>query len=233
MIQQAVPPLLINNRVFTVRSYIVIVSADPWIVYYRSGYALVNHYPFVDDRTCDVEGECGDEKKMLQKYITNISFHKDKLSVPLSEVWWDMKKLKSKMVTDLNVTPTDAEKWDNSLKQLAGITADILAENFSPGKGHWIILSMDTMTDENWDPKILEVNTNSFFRNGKTLGGSEYLNFTEKLLEELLHVVYVHFWEIPTGEPFVYNSEDWTLVLDERDKKNATRFHESPCYQKN
>ncbi|MCL4419353.1 tubulin--tyrosine ligase family protein, partial [Patescibacteria group bacterium] len=47
MIQKEVyPPLLIHGSTFHVRTYLLIVSTDPYVVLFRKGFALRNLHPY-------------------------------------------------------------------------------------------------------------------------------------------------------------------------------------------
>lgn len=213
MIQKEVyPPLLIHGSTFHVRTYLLVVSTNPYVVLFRNGFVLRNlhRYATYEEGKTEIRTTEGGKKTLpLENYITHTTFQKSHPDYSYPNHWWQFDKLREYF---------GEEKYSNllvSLKKMATTLTDVIQSQNPKQKGFYFFLSVDCIVRDDLTPQLLEMNTIPYLgilpEVWKTRQQEDF-----KVVNEILHIMYKYHSEIKTGDSSdvasLALSKDWELL---------------------
>ena len=164
-------PLLLKQSKFDVRVYMLVASAQPYLVFYHEGYlrrALAKYDPASKDR---------------KVYLTNTHFQSMKKGFKLSDHIWPFKTLQEYLYDSKRTGGHYIETMLNPyIKKVALFIFHTARHKFIKRKGSFHIFGIDFMIDANWHVWFIESNGYP--------GYTWSINFdTRQLVEEQFNLV--------------------------------------------
>tara|TARA_B100000424_G_scaffold70728_1_gene52453 strand:- start:849 stop:1862 length:1014 start_codon:yes stop_codon:yes gene_type:complete len=147
-IQKQIIPNLVNERIWTVRMYIIANYFDGKLKFWMTGNGIVRLATFEYEKDSQEYNQLITNEASIKRYTNN---YKNRLPKNLAE------KISSKLL----------RKMDNyqirikNLKTMMKESKDKLKENFEPNKevnASYHVLGVDIMFDKNEKPYVLEIN---------------------------------------------------------------------------
>jgi len=151
-------PLLLNNRKFDIRCYMLIASTKPLFVLFHHGYCRL----CLNDYSLDVN-----EKDELDKlaHITNNAIqkkHPDYTNLKETSIW-SMKALEGYLKEKLNVSEERIQQIYHEIKKILAHTIRCADMKLDKKLGYFELLGCDVLLDENLKPHLIEINSNPSF----------------------------------------------------------------------
>ena len=214
-------PLLINNKKFDMRAYILVTGMNPLrISFYRDGYIKIAVKDFTFDHkfikdgcvhitTSDTNQECYDGKEY--KYDTDIYDAK-------SHFWSYMHFERYCAKRGINYTEIMEQMKDIFIKTFISLNSnfiDIMKERNKYDRNLYQLYGLDLMVDKNNKVHLLELNRNPSMRNGH--GVCDYMY--DNLIADILNIVGIVPFNHETKETYdrnvyKYDNETEEIVDD-------------------
>ena len=212
-------PLLLNNKKFDMRAYILVTGMNPLKIYfYRDGYIKISVKDFTLDHehindgcihitTSDTNLECFDGKEY--KYDTDIyDAH--------SHFWSYMHFERYCAKRGINYTEIMEQMKDIFIKTFISLNSDfinIMKERKKYDRNLYQLYGLDLMVDINNKVHLLELNRNPSMRNGH--GVCDYMY--DNLIADILNIVGIVPFNHETKQTYdkdiyVYNDETEEIV---------------------
>lgn len=220
-IQKSVRPMLIKDRKFDIRLFLIIMSFDPLIVFFRHGYLRRSMTPF------NAKGSD------LSIHLTNTMAQVETKEYSISEHYWSMDQLESHLRSKGMSEKEYRKSFDLQLKRLVFHTFMTIKDSLSRQEGQFVVLGLDVIYDVQLNPQLLEVNVNPYFDYDTKRYGAEHVEFFITLCTEVLESVYTLFQRRKSKSQLNPSSlgldAQWTLLYDESGK-SIYRFDKDECF---
>jgi hypothetical protein len=180
LVQRAVDkPYLIKGAKFDFRAYILIANAKPWSVYFKFGHVRRCMRDFDITSRVKKAHVCNDYSDELE----NEGF-------PLDDHIWSLEKYRSYLV-GLGYSREDVNRaFVDNLKRLFLNVFKRFKDHLPRKNGYWLLLGLDIAIDENWNCRVLEINTNPSMHYGTKVWGKEIVDRNWRQMNELLELVW-------------------------------------------
>ncbi|KAL4436040.1 hypothetical protein ABPG74_022275 [Tetrahymena malaccensis] len=142
-------PLLVNKKKFDIRSYVIVISTDPYIVYFLNGYVrlTINDY------------NKSDTSLLTHLVNTNIQKNHPQFYQKKDDSHWELKKFESALKEQYNMTDNEIQiKLYNQMKKASAYLFKGLEQYFNAFTANFQIFGLDFMFDEDFNPYFIEVN---------------------------------------------------------------------------
>ncbi|KAL4486013.1 hypothetical protein ABPG72_003947 [Tetrahymena utriculariae] len=142
-------PLLVNKKKFDIRSYVIVVSTDPYIVYFLNGYVrlTINDY------------NKNDTDLLTHLVNTNIQKKHPQFNFKKDDSHWELNKFESALKEQYNMTDEEIEiKIYSQMKRASAYLFKGLQQYFNAFTANFQIFGLDFMFDEDFNPYFIEVN---------------------------------------------------------------------------
>ncbi|KRX09578.1 hypothetical protein PPERSA_09408 [Pseudocohnilembus persalinus] len=147
-------PLLLNKKKMDLRGFVLIASMDPFVVLYQDGFV----------RTCieDYDVNFNDfDQQAAFKHLTNKSFQKKhpKFSQLKEQILINADDFKNRLKQEYNLDDNKLIDMQKEKHKVIAYTLMAAKEKLNHEKGVFQLLGVDIMWDENFNAKLIEVNT--------------------------------------------------------------------------
>ncbi|KRX10650.1 hypothetical protein PPERSA_05470 [Pseudocohnilembus persalinus] len=147
-------PLLINNKKFDIRCYLLIACTKPLVVYYHKGYLRLS----MDDYNL----ENFEKSEKLFTHLTNAAVqkqHKDYEKFKEDTIW-SMEQFQEFCIKNYGKNQSQMEKIKDIIKQFLCYTIHIGEEKLQKKLGCFELMGVDILISENFRPYLIEMNSN-------------------------------------------------------------------------
>jgi hypothetical protein len=146
-------PLLLENRKFDIRCYMLIASTKPLLVLFHHGYIRLSLNPY----STEFEG-----KSAQITHLTNNSVqkkHPDYYTNKENSIW-GMNKFEEYLEKDLKISKEAVNNLYAQIKKILTYTITCSESKLDKKTGFFELLGCDILVDSNLKPYLLEINTN-------------------------------------------------------------------------
>ncbi|EAR83354.2 tubulin-tyrosine ligase family protein (macronuclear) [Tetrahymena thermophila SB210] len=158
IIQQYIQnPLLLHKRKFDLRSYVIIASADPYIVFFRHGYVRLTYNQY----------DKNDQDLMTHLVNTHIQKKHPLYQIDKDDSHWSMEKFEKVMREEHKVRLTSIqEKIYKKMKEMLTYIFLGSKELIGRKEGLFQIFGTDYMFDDEMNPYLIEINDFPWLQGG-------------------------------------------------------------------
>eukprot|EP00919_Chromeraceae_sp_WS-2016_P050188 GHVR01119026.1.p1 GENE.GHVR01119026.1~~GHVR01119026.1.p1 ORF type:complete len:371 (+),score=102.16 GHVR01119026.1:125-1114(+) len=169
-------PLLIDNRKFDLRVYMLIANVSPALILYHDGIIRLSY----DDYKSNSFSQAA--------HITNVERVKHKPGVKLSNYVWSFQTLQNKL-TQEGLAPKD---WvfttlRTKLKKIIRECWFATRQHMSTRPKYFALQGVDVLIDSNLRPWLLEIQKSPSMDPGGSVGATDSIPFKRNLIRQLWH----------------------------------------------
>lgn len=219
LVQESIEPLLlVHGSRFHIRSYLLIVSTDPFIALFRNGFALRSFHPYLPYIPGRPKVNPRKKSLPLAQYITHTKFQEMHPRYSYADHWWTYDRIQKYFESEESL---GSEKFSNLLDNVKRMTltvSDTLRPRHPAKKGMYYFLSVDMMVKSDLTLRLLEANTSPLLAVQPYMWNAR-VKEDFKIMNEILHIIYTYYTESRKDGQFdptsLILSPDWDLLDDE------------------